>query len=61
MILSMVVVVVMMMMMMMTMVMTVMKLMLVAGIPWPQSEPLNSHIRHILHKGKPGNSMRKSD
>jgi len=48
-------------MMMMTMVMTVMKLILVAGIPWPQSESLNSHIRHGLHKDKPGNSMRKSD
>jgi len=59
MILSMVVVVVVM--MMMTMVMTVMKLMLVAGILWPQSEPLISHIRHSLQRGKPGNSMRKSD
>jgi hypothetical protein len=46
MILSMLVVVVV---MKMTMVMTVMELMLVAGIPWPQSEPLIHHIRHSLH------------
>ena len=46
MILSMVVVVAV---VMMTMVMTVMKLVLMAGIPWPQFEPLISHISHSLH------------
>jgi hypothetical protein len=46
MILSMVVVVV----VMTTMVMTVVKLMLVAGIPWPQTESLISHIRGVNQK-----------
>ena len=35
---------------MMTMVMTVMKIMMVAGIPCPQSEPLIPHMRQRLHQ-----------